>query len=256
MKTSKFIFAAIVVPALLLTNALTCQAQFPGGSAGGFNAALVKLFGDVTAFSAQTDVRVLDKTQKETMSLPMEFAMLDSKIRVSLDLTQMKSTDMPPGTADALKQMGMARVISLVRPDKKLIHIIYPDQKCYLNMDLPAEETAAADKDKQGKMEKTALGKETLDGHPCVKNKVVVAGADKGQNIEATTWNASDLKDFPVQIQTEDKGNTTIMHFKQVQLAKPDAKDFEPPTGYKEYKDQQELMLGVMKNSAPAGDKK
>src|SRR5262249_44209986 len=157
---------------------------------------------------------------------------------------QMKSKDVPPGTADALKQMGMSRVISLVRPDKKLIHIIYPDQKCYLNMTLPPEEAEAADK--SVKLEKTPLGKETLDGHPCVKNKVVTPAVDKAQAMEATTWNATDLKDFPVQIQTQEKGNTTIMRFKQVQLAKPEAKDFELPADYKQYNDQQELILGIM----------
>jgi hypothetical protein len=84
----------------------------------------------------------------------------------------------------------------------------------------------------------------------------VVGGGEKGSSLEATTWNASDLKDFPIQIQTEEKGNTTLMRFRQVQLAKPEAKDFELPTGYKEYQDQQQLINGVIKNAAPATEKK
>jgi hypothetical protein len=253
MSICKYGITRLLAVAALFGAAFTSYAQLPGGAPGGINAALIKLFGDVTAFSAQTEVRVLDKSRQETLSVPMDFALLDKKIRVSLDLGSMKSKDMPPGTADALKQMGMARVISVVRPDKKLIHIIYPDQKCYLNMPMPPEEVEAMDKNP--KVEKTELGKETLDGHPCVKMKVVIGGGDKGPPVEATTWNANDLKNFPIQIQTEEKGNTTVLRFKQVQLIKPEAKDFELPEGYKQYNDQQELIFGIMKNAAVGGDK-
>jgi hypothetical protein len=252
MRTSAIRFSLSLVVGLLGIS-FAAHAQLPGATPGGINAALIRLFGDVNAFSAQTEVRVLDKSQQETLNAPMEFALLDKKIRVALDMGQMKGKDVPPGATDALKQMGMARMVSLVMPEKKTIHIIYPDQKCYMDLALPPEESEGADK--TAKVERTELGKETLDGHPCVKNKVVIAAA-KGQPLEATTWNASDLKDFPIQIQTEDKGNTTIMRFKKVQLSKPEAKDFEVPTGYKQYNDQQELMLGVMRNAAAAGEKK
>ena len=40
--------------------------------------------------------------------------------------------------------------------------------------------------------------------------------------LQATTWNATDLKDFPIQIEIKENGNTTIMHFMNVNLAKPD----------------------------------
>jgi len=39
-------------------------------------------------------------------------------------------------------------------------------------------------------------------GRPsCVKNKVIVTD-DKGDKHESTVWNATDLKNFPVKIET------------------------------------------------------
>ena len=45
---------------------------------------------------------------------------------------------------------------------------------------------------------------------------------------------------------TEEEVETVIVRFRQVQFAKPDAKQFESPAGFKEYSDVQEMMQGVM----------
>ena len=214
-------------------------------------AAMSKLFGDVKAFSAKADVKVTDGSQKEVVSMPMDFSFLDGKMRVELDMTQMKNSTMPPGAADQLKTMGMARVVSIIRPDQKQVFIAYPDNKVVMKMPLPDDQADAAGKD--AKLEKTELGKETIDGHACVKNKVSLPDG-KGKNFEATTWNATDLKDFPIQIETKEKENTSTIHFAKVQLEKPDAKQFELPEGYTQYNSPQELMQGMMSKMAPKGD--
>jgi hypothetical protein len=228
----------------MLLFALSANAQLPGGAPGGINSALTKLFGKVTAFSARAEVQVLDKTETEVINTPMDFALLDKKIRVMVDMANMRNKNMPPGAATALKQMGMSQVTSIIRPDQKLIYIIYPDQQCYLTMPLPDENPDKPEK--APKIDKTVLGKETIDGHPCSKNKVIISD-DSGQSVEAITWTASDLKDFPIQIQTSEKENTSIMRFRQIQFEKPDDKMFDPPASYTKYKDQQDLLMGLMK---------
>ena len=70
-----------------------------------------------------------------------------------------------------------------------------------------------------------------------MKNKVVTTGKD-GDKQEFTTWNATDLKKFPVKIQTAD----TTMLFKNVSLAKPAASLFESPSGYAKYDDLQTML--------------
>ena len=62
------------------------------------------------------------------------------------------------------------------------------------------------------KVEMTEIGKETVDGHPCVKNKVVVTDKENKKH-ESTVWNATDLKNFPIKIQTQEQGGNATMLF-------------------------------------------
>ena len=185
----------------------------------------------------------LDKEQKEKVATPMSFALLDGKVRVELDMSKMKNKELPAGAAESMKQMGMDRLISITRPTEKSSYIIFPGLQSFVNMPLSKEE--AETYEKNPKLEKTVLGKETIDGHSCVKNKVVVTD-DNGKQHEATVWNATDLKDFPLRIITTEKEDTVILRFKDVKLAKPDAKQFEKPTDLKEYPDVQAMMQAVM----------
>jgi len=91
----------------------------------------------------------------------------------------------------------------------------------------------------------TELGKESVAGHACVKNKVIVTD-NAGKATEFTVWNASDLKKFPVQIVSVQNDNTMTMIFKDVQLSPPDASQFDPPPGYRKYDSVQALMQTEM----------
>lgn len=231
---------------LVLLSAVSAQAQFGGATAqAGLNAAMMKLFGDVKAFSSQAEVRMLDKAGVETMSMPMAFAMLDGKIRAEIDMSRVKSKDMPPEAAASLKQMGMDKMISIVRPDKKSTLVIYPSLRSYT--DVPMSKEDAADLDKKYTVRTTKLGNETIDGHPCEKNKVVVTG-ENGEKHEALVWNAADLKKFPIQMQMNQQEADVVMRYTNTQMSPPDAKQFEAPAGYTKYPSVDKLMQeGMMK---------
>lgn len=219
---------AAVAAALLAGQA--AFAQIPSaGSPAGINAAFVKLFGPIAAFTAKAEARVLDSSQQETVRMPMDLSALDGKVRLEINLEQMKNKDLPAATVASLKQLGMTRIISVFRPDKKTTYLIYPNIQSYQNMPLSPEDAAASEKSL--KLEKSALGRETIDGHACAKNKTVIKG-DKGSVLEAVTWNAADLKDFPLQIELKQKQNTVRLRFSQVQFARPDAQQFEVPAKY------------------------
>ena len=64
-----------------------------------------------------------------------------------------------------------------------------------------------------------------------MKNKVVVKN-DQGPVLQATTWNAADLKDFPVQIELKEKEDTVRMRFTDIRLGKADPQQFDVPAGY------------------------
>src|SRR5205085_10805407 len=75
----------LVMTALVLGE-LACSAQMPGGNGpAGVSAALTKLFGNTTAFTAKGEMQVTDSAQKEVAFWPMDFALLDRKIRVEID---------------------------------------------------------------------------------------------------------------------------------------------------------------------------
>jgi hypothetical protein len=245
MKKTGFNFWLVL--SIVLLSAQFGFAQMPGG---GVNFALNKLFGSASNFTAVADVAVFDKAQKEYMRAPMNFAVLNGKVRVDIDLGQVKSKELPASTIVGMKKVGLDRIASVVRPDKQTMYIIYPLVKSYVNMPMSKEDIEASGHTL--KMEKVAMGKETVASHPSTKNRVTIKDSKGGVALDALTWNASDLKDFPVQIQMKENGNTTVMRFSQIKFVPPDAKLFEAPAGFKLYDDPQTLMLSAAsKNNAP-----
>ena len=230
-----------------LTQALNLDGG--GGAPGSDFAVLGKLFSKAGDFTAQSEVRVLDQNQKETISLVMDFAMLDKKIRLEVDASKMKNKDLPVGTIDALRQMGLDKFVTLSRPDRKSFYVIYPKAACYLTLPLQTEELEATEK---ASLKTEVLGRETLDGHACVKNKVTIAPA-KGEPQTYTTWNANDLKGFPIQTLTRQGVNTVITRYTSVRLGSPDAKQFEPPAGLQEFKGLAAFQAGMLKKSLGSG---
>ena len=92
----------------------------------GLNAAMTKLFGDFTAFSSKAEVRMLDPGDKESIALLMDFTLLDGKMRADIDMATLKNKEFPPEVFAQFKQMGMDRMTTVVRPDKKTTLLIYP----------------------------------------------------------------------------------------------------------------------------------
>jgi hypothetical protein len=219
--------AALFVALLSLDAAVAQKAA--SATPASINTAFVKLFGTADAFTAKVDTQVLDAYQQQQVRLFMDFAAADGKVRYEFSLAQMQSKDLTPSKIASLKESGMDRIMGLFRPDKKVTYIVYPGMQSYLSMPMAKEDIDAYEKG--AKLEKTPLGREALDGHECVKNNCVVKDS-RGSVLQAITWNAADLKDFPLQIEIKEKGNTVRMHFTQIRFAKPDPKQFEVPPAY------------------------
>jgi outer membrane lipoprotein-sorting protein len=159
----------------------------------------------------------------------------------------MQGSHIPPQAAARMKQMGMSKVTMIIRGDKGFSYMVYPDMKAYTEMTGREKYKAAS----EYKADVTKLGEETVDGHDCVKNKVVVTDPT-GPTRESTVWNATDLKKFPVKIQmTSEKGNVTVVLFKDVKLEKPDDAQFDPPSDFKKYDDMMSLMMSRARGAPP-----
>jgi hypothetical protein len=228
----------------VLAVASPAGAQMPNpGQAAGLNAAMTKLFGDVTAFSSKATVRMLDKNQKETMLMPIGFSLLEGKIRAEIDLTQIKSKDLQPEAMAMFKQMGMDKMTTIIRPDRKATMVIYPSMQSYAEVPMSKEDAESSGKDY--KVTSTKLGTETIDGHPCEKQKVTVTG-DKGEKHDAVVWKATDLKNFPIQMQIQQGDGAVVMNYRDVSTTRPESKLFEAPTGFNKYASVEKMMESAM----------
>ena len=228
--------------------AISAQAQFgPGGGGAGHGMSIsgstAKLFGENSAFSASIEIRAEPPGNQGAVTVPGKIAYSEGKSRFEMDTSEAKGEAIPPAAAAQMKSIGMDKMVMISRPDKKLNYIIYPGVQAYVEMAIQDPE---ADKPVSDfKLEATEVGKESLAGHDCVKNKVVVTDKE-GSKHESTCWNATDLNKFPMKIEQSDSGTSSTMTFKDVKLAKPDAKQFEAPADYKKYTDMMAMLQDVM----------
>ena len=159
------------------------------------------------------------------------------KMKMEMDMSQMMAAQ---GAKDA-GQSPMSRMTMLNRGDKKTGYTLYPNVKKYL------VHNETAERDEKPKVEKTKVGSETIDGHPCDKYKVVITyKSEKPQ--EGFIWNARDLGGMTIKSEVENKDFKMTTELKKVVLRSSPASTFEIPAGYTEAKNFMELMM-------PAGGK-
>lgn len=223
----------------------TLSASAQMGTSGGVDSAMIKLFGDSPTFTGSATVQVLDANRNEWLRMPSTFNALNGKFRLDIDKGQIKSSKLPPGTVALDKRFGTDKVSSVTRTDTHMIYIIYPNAQSYVNMPLMGQDAIPANQ----KLTRTAQGHEKINGHACVRNHCTVRNTKGAILLDAVTWNASDLQDFPLRIETKENGNTTIMQFQQVSFANPDARLFEAPAGYQRFNDPNTLLEAVMKRA-------
>src|SRR6266481_1386864 len=92
--------------ALVLASAQT-RAQMLSPNQAGLNAAMLKLFGNTTAFTSKSQVQMLEKADKETLRLPLDFALLHGQIRLGSYQAKIKSNDFTPEMTGPLQRINM-----------------------------------------------------------------------------------------------------------------------------------------------------
>lgn len=234
---------ALLLTTAILTFGIIQTIAQPGRMPGGprFDGAMSKLFGENTSFSADIESQIKEKSGDMT-TMPGKIFFNAGNTRFEMNLSSVSGPRMRPEAAAQMKAMGLDQMIAISRPDKNLSYLIYPGFESYVENQLPDAKTGTND---AYKVETTELGKETVAGHPCVKNKVIVTDS-KGKTNESTVWNATDLKNFPMKIVHNDQDNDVTMLFKNVSLSKPAAALFEAPSGYHSYNNMQSLMQEQM----------
>ena len=235
----------VILSICLSIGSLHAQSGRPGGPppGPGLSGSTAKLFGDNSTFSANLEIQTSTGGGSENMTMPGRIFFDNGKSRFEMNTAELKGGNMSPQAAAQMKSIGLDKMVMISRPDKKVGYQVYPSMQAYVENALPEGESSGTGDD--FKIEVTELGKETVEGHPCIKNKTVVTDKE-GTKHESLVWNATDLKKFPVKIEhTEDSTKVTML-FREVSLSKPAADLFDPPPGTAKYDSMQAMMQQVM----------
>lgn len=238
--------STLLAATLLTFGLLTAQAQLGGGrSATGpdFGGAVGKLFGDNQAFTATVEIQSTNQRTGQPVTVPGSLSFDAGKTWFKVNLMDIKGGSMPAGAATQLRSMGMDTMVTISLPATKTAYILYPKTQCYVDMPTPGGIGNSGPDDYT--VESAPAGKETVQGHECVKDNVTLTDKN-GNKHEFTVWDAADLNNFPVQIEMNEQGRQLLMVFKDVSLKKPDASLFLPPAGFTKYNSMQEMMQAVM----------
>ncbi len=154
------------------------------------------------------------------------------KMKMEMDMTQMMAAS---GAKDA-GQSPLGRMTVLNRGDKRTGYTLYPNVQKYI------VRTEAEANGEKPKVERTKVGGETIDGHPCDKYRVVITLKD-GTSQEGFIWNARDLGGMTIRSEVENKDFKTTTELKKVVLGSSPPSVFEIPQGYTEAKSFTELMM-------------
>lgn len=213
-----------------------------GGASPGLDNSMELLFSGNPVFSAtmQTDIA----SARGSMSVAAKMFFDHGNSRTEMNVAGMQGSAISPQAAAQMKAMGMDQIVTIAPSSKTNVYMIYPNLHSYLSVSVPPQSAT------NNTLQTTKLGAETVSGHPCVKNKNTVTV--NGQPHDFTTWNATDLKNFPIQISLTDEGTTITMSFQNISFSTVSASEFQPPTGYTKYSSPQEMMQAVIMSHANA----
>ncbi len=236
MKKAFFALLAVSIPGFILFAQVG-----PGPGAGPANSdnGMEKLFAGTPVYSATMITAMSGPNGPMTVKTKTWFDHENS--RTEMNMADVDSASLPPGAAAHMKALGMDDVVTITTADKKNLYVIYPNLSSYVSMpsDGPAGGTNNA-----AITQTTKLGEETVDGHPCVKNKYTVNV--NGDTHEFTAWNATDLNNFPIKIAFEEQGMSATITFQNISFDKIPASQFQPPPGYSGYPSMAELMRAAV----------
>jgi len=220
----------------------TAMAQFTSmaSKAPWLQSFFAKMNPNTPEFSATGNLDMCDPSGTIRMELPMDVAATTNAFRWEVDAS--KFWPMPPEVKAMAKQMHTDKTVFLVKTDEQNVYMIYPDLQAYLQFPIPASALAEFDaSSKSVQFQKTPLGREFVDGHPCIRNKVTDVEPNSPPE-QGLMWNATDLQGFPIKMDLDTGRGLMKFNFQNVVVQSPNPSLFEIPVNYKLFRNSAELM--------------
>jgi hypothetical protein len=143
-----------------------------------------------------------------------------------------KFLPLPPEAKTMAQMTRMDKMVFLIKMEQREVYMLYPELKAYVAAQIPASALAYFDaRSRLARLQKIYLGKQVIDGHPCIKNKVTDVASDSTSET-CVVWNASDLQGFPVKMLMETAQGIGRFQFQSVVIQNPDPSLFEIPHNY------------------------
>ncbi len=195
---------------------------------------LSRILGEKMSFSA-----TVLTTEDNILVAEGSIAVLDGLVRTETDMTKIMDSQKHRDEMTQLKEMGIDRSISVYHPKTKVYYLIYPGLSAYCEISMKADIGQPAQA--RDNIQRTETGKESVAGHQCIRYKAIVPTAD-GQKFECQVWEATDLKNLPVQLEFKEGAAATRLQFRDINRNRPNPKLFEVPAGYTRTGSYEELM--------------
>ena len=202
-----------------------------------------KLCGEQPSFSADATVDLTETGSTQTMMImPSKFTFSGNDMRWDLDAGQMSGSAMPPEAAAALRDAKLDKMCFIARLDKKAGYVVFPGVQAYIYFPIPESEISQAlETAKDIKLKTEVLGKETVDGYDCTKNRITVP-KEADLHEEAIVWSAAILKNYPIKLEIGTPDGKMIFHFRDVKFDTPPVGTFDVATNLVCKASSQEIM--------------
>jgi hypothetical protein len=138
-----------------------------------------------------------------------------------------------------LKQIGMNRVITILRPDDRQTVILYPKRRAYVSLPESSDQEKA--RAQSARTRKTKQGQEIILGMTCTKSQITFI-EEPEQESTVLVWEAGRLRNFPVQIEMKQAGGTMTVRYRDVSFEAPDKVQFEIPDEYQKHAGVQSIL--------------
>lgn len=124
-------------------------------------------------------------------------------------------------------RMETAGVTTISRVDKKVVWMLMPSEKMYMEQPFNLQTAASVEEKVEGEIERSAEGTETINGVKTTKYRITIETQGRRESIYQ--WIDEAMR-FPVKTAAID--GSWSSEFRNISQAKQDAQLFEIPAGY------------------------
>ena len=139
-------------------------------------------------------------------------------------------------------RMETQESISITRMDKKIVWILMPKDKMYMEQAFDPAKAAATSEKVNGEIERKLIGQEVIDGRKTDKYQVTYTQNRKKETM--LQWIASGIT-MPVKMAAVD--NSWTMEYKNIKTGKQPDSLFEVPAGYEKFSTRMPSMKDMFK---------